>query len=197
MTNKKRKIGVVAPGSRMSSEVAASVQALAATLYPDRTPEIHFHPQCFAAHGHFAGDDATRAQAFLAIARESYFKMREAWERRKELAQILAGLERQFLGGTHQGFADPAPTGATMDEHLGDLTTALTLNKTGQTHIETSRQAAEALRPLAGNFAALLFTLGVIVTGFLAIPPLAGSAAFGLPDETRYRAMTVSPAVFV
>ena len=44
MTNKKRKIGVVAPGSRMSSQVAARVQALVATLYPDRTPEILGEP---------------------------------------------------------------------------------------------------------------------------------------------------------
>ena len=72
MTNK-RKIGVVAPGSPMSSQVAARVQALAATLYPDRTPEIRFHPQCLASHGHFAGDDATRAQAFLEIANDASY----------------------------------------------------------------------------------------------------------------------------
>jgi muramoyltetrapeptide carboxypeptidase len=42
-------------------------------LYPDRTPAIFFHPQCFASHGHFAGDDETRAQAFVDIANdESY-----------------------------------------------------------------------------------------------------------------------------
>jgi Mn2+/Fe2+ NRAMP family transporter len=58
------------------------------------------------------------------------------------------------------------------------LTTALTLNRHGITHIETSRQAAEALRPFAGNFAAVLFTLGIIGVGFLAIPTLAGSAAY-------------------
>jgi Mn2+/Fe2+ NRAMP family transporter len=54
------------------------------------------------------------------------------------------------------------------------LTTALTLHKSGATEIETSRQAAEALRPLAGNFAAVLFTAGIIGTGLLAIPMLAG-----------------------
>jgi muramoyltetrapeptide carboxypeptidase len=49
------------------------VPAVAGRLYPDRTPEIVFHPQCFAVHGHFAGDDETRAQAFLEIANdESY-----------------------------------------------------------------------------------------------------------------------------
>src|SRR6476646_11771238 len=64
------RIGVVAPASRMSAEVAERVPALARSLYPDKTPEIVFHPQCFAAHGHFAGDDETRAQAFLDIAND-------------------------------------------------------------------------------------------------------------------------------
>lgn len=67
------------------------------------------------------------------------------------------------------------------------LTTALTLHKSGQTNIETSRQAAEALRPLAGNFAAALFTLGIIGTGFLAIPTLAGSAAYAFADTFGWR----------
>ena len=73
MSKEKCRIGVVAPASRMSADVAERVQALAGTLYPERAPEIFFHPQCFASHGHFAGDDATRAQAFLDIANdESY-----------------------------------------------------------------------------------------------------------------------------
>src|SRR6202167_510039 len=67
------KIGVVAPASRMSPEVATRVTALAERLYPDRTPEVVFHPQCFASHGHFAGDDATRAAAFLDIANDESF----------------------------------------------------------------------------------------------------------------------------
>ena len=67
------------------------------------------------------------------------------------------------------------------------LTTALTLNKTGLTHIETSRQAAEALRPLAGRFAAILFTTGIIGVGFLAIPTLAGSAAYAFAETFGWR----------
>jgi NRAMP (natural resistance-associated macrophage protein)-like metal ion transporter len=62
------------------------------------------------------------------------------------------------------------------------LTTAITLNRHGITHIETSRQAAEALRPLAGKFAATLFTAGVVGVGFLAIPTLAGSAAYAFAE---------------
>jgi muramoyltetrapeptide carboxypeptidase len=73
MSGDKCKIGVVAPGSPMSEDVAASVPALAARLYPDRAPEVVLHPQCFASHGPFAGDDETRAQAFLDVANdESY-----------------------------------------------------------------------------------------------------------------------------
>jgi muramoyltetrapeptide carboxypeptidase len=70
MTGEKRRIGVAAPGSRMSPEVADRVRALADRLYPDRTVEIVFHPQCFASHGHFAGDDARRARAFLELAND-------------------------------------------------------------------------------------------------------------------------------
>ena len=73
MSRERRKIGVVAPASRMSPNVATRVLALAERLYPERTPEIVFHPQCFASHAHFAGDDETRAQAFVEIANdESY-----------------------------------------------------------------------------------------------------------------------------
>jgi muramoyltetrapeptide carboxypeptidase len=65
-----RRIAVVAPSSRAAPEVAPKVQAIAAALYPGRTPEIVFHPQCFAASGHFAGDDATRAAALVEVAND-------------------------------------------------------------------------------------------------------------------------------
>jgi NRAMP (natural resistance-associated macrophage protein)-like metal ion transporter len=67
------------------------------------------------------------------------------------------------------------------------LTTAITLNRHGITHIETSRQAAEALRPLAGRFAATLFTVGIVGVGFLAIPTLAGSAAYAFAETLGWR----------
>jgi Mn2+/Fe2+ NRAMP family transporter len=67
------------------------------------------------------------------------------------------------------------------------LTTALTLNQHGITKIATSREAAEALRPFAGNFAATLFTLGIVGVGFLAIPTLAGSAAYAFAETLGWR----------
>jgi Mn2+/Fe2+ NRAMP family transporter len=67
------------------------------------------------------------------------------------------------------------------------LTTAITLNRHGITHIETTRQAAEALRPLAGKFASTLFTAGIVGVGFLAIPTLAGSAAYAFAETLGWR----------
>jgi NRAMP (natural resistance-associated macrophage protein)-like metal ion transporter len=67
------------------------------------------------------------------------------------------------------------------------LTTAITLNRHGNTHIETSRQAAEALRPLAGRFAMTLFAVGIIGVGFLAIPTLAGSTSYAFAETLGWR----------
>ncbi len=67
------------------------------------------------------------------------------------------------------------------------LTTALTLHRHGLTHIQTSRQVAQALRPLAGRFAELLYTVGLLGVGFLAIPTLSGSAAYALAETFRWR----------
>src|SRR4029077_9296211 len=69
----RKRIGVVAPASRLTPEVAAQVTALAAGLYPDGPPDIVFHPQCFLSDGHFAGDDAARAAAFLDVANDATF----------------------------------------------------------------------------------------------------------------------------
>jgi Mn2+/Fe2+ NRAMP family transporter len=67
------------------------------------------------------------------------------------------------------------------------LSTALTLHAHGTTNVETTKQAAEALLPLAGKFAYLLFTVGIIGVGFLAIPTLAGSAAYAFAETFHWR----------
>jgi Mn2+/Fe2+ NRAMP family transporter len=66
------------------------------------------------------------------------------------------------------------------------VTTAATLNVNGITDIETSAQAAEALRPIAGRFAFVVFTLGIVGTGLLAVPVLAGSAAYAVGEARRW-----------
>ena len=67
------------------------------------------------------------------------------------------------------------------------LTTAMTLHAHGLTRIETSKQAAEALKPIGGSFAAGLYTIGLIGVGFLAIPTLAGSSAYAFAEIRKWR----------
>ncbi|MTJ81292.1 MAG: LD-carboxypeptidase [Telmatospirillum sp.] len=61
-------IGVIAPASRIPPDLPSRITALAARLYPARTPEIRFHPHCFSTDGHFAGSDDERAAAFQEMA---------------------------------------------------------------------------------------------------------------------------------
>ena len=66
------------------------------------------------------------------------------------------------------------------------ITTAATLHAAGTTNIETSSQAAEALKPIAGPFAFAIFTIGIVGTGLLAVPVLAGSAAYALGEARQW-----------
>jgi NRAMP (natural resistance-associated macrophage protein)-like metal ion transporter len=72
------------------------------------------------------------------------------------------------------------------------LTTAATLNAHGHKDIETAKQAAEALRPLAGQGAYWLFTLGMIGTGMLAVPVLAGSCAYAVAEGAKWKAASLN-----
>ena len=67
------------------------------------------------------------------------------------------------------------------------VATAVTLNEHGITNIQTSAQAAEALRPVAGDFAFAVFAMGIIGTGLLAVPVLAGSAAYAVSELFGWR----------
>ena len=67
------------------------------------------------------------------------------------------------------------------------LATAATLHAAGVTQIDTSAQAAQALRPVAGDDAFLLFALGIVTTGLLAVPVLAGSAAYAVAEAAGWQ----------
>ena len=106
------KIGVVAPASRITPDLAGEVRTLADSLYPGRM-QIHFHPQCYESSGHFAGDDAARAQAFRDIAndpgfdavwfaRGGYGSGRIAGEAVADLSP--AAREKTYLGYSDLGF---------------------------------------------------------------------------------------------
>jgi Mn2+/Fe2+ NRAMP family transporter len=66
------------------------------------------------------------------------------------------------------------------------FTTAATLHAGGVTDIQTSSEAAEALKPIAGGLAFAIFTLGIVGTGLLAVPVLAGSAAYALGEAQKW-----------
>jgi NRAMP (natural resistance-associated macrophage protein)-like metal ion transporter len=72
------------------------------------------------------------------------------------------------------------------------LTTAATLHAHGIVNIETAQQAAEALAPLAGKGAYLLFTLALVGTGMLAVPVLAGSCAYAIAEASVWRAASLN-----
>jgi NRAMP (natural resistance-associated macrophage protein)-like metal ion transporter len=74
------------------------------------------------------------------------------------------------------------------------VTTAATLHTAGVTKVDTAAQAAEALRPIAGNLAFFLFAMGIIGTGLLAVPVLAGSAAYAAAETFGLRGSLELPA---
>jgi muramoyltetrapeptide carboxypeptidase len=110
MGDRPLKIGVVAAGGRIAEEIADKTVAFAAEAYGDAAPEIVFHPQCFMTFGHFAGDDHTRASAFLEFANDPAFDA--LWFARgghgacRIAEPVLAGLSEAAASKTYLGYSD-------------------------------------------------------------------------------------------
>ena len=105
------RIGVVAPSTPIERAVAERVTALAAERFP--AAELHFHPQCFLAHKHFAGEDRIRAEAFLEIANDPAFDAlwfaRGGYGSCRIAEAVLARLapparDKSYLGYSDAGF---------------------------------------------------------------------------------------------
>jgi NRAMP (natural resistance-associated macrophage protein)-like metal ion transporter len=118
------------------------------------------------------------------------------WQSDLEVEEEKA--EGRTTVAARRGATDEEISGAHFDVNVGMVfsnlvmffiitTTALTLFAHGKTNIQTAQDAAEALRPLAGDFAYLLFMLGMVGTGLLAIPALAGSSAYVAAEMLRFR----------
>jgi NRAMP (natural resistance-associated macrophage protein)-like metal ion transporter len=118
------------------------------------------------------------------------------WQASQEVEEVHANHKRkpllraprQALGAFSRIRADTM-TGMAISNIIAlaiIFATAATLNKAGITNIESSAQAAEALRPIAGDFAFALFALGIVGTGLLAVPILAGSAAYAVGEARRW-----------
>jgi hypothetical protein len=118
------------------------------------------------------------------------------WQASQEVEDVEAKPERDPLKyAPHQ--AESALARIRLDTYIGMafsnlvaiaiiVTTAATLHVHGITNIQTSSEAAEALRPLAGRFAFSVFTLGILGTGLLAVPVLAGSAAYAIGEARKW-----------
>ena len=118
------------------------------------------------------------------------------WQASQEVEEIGAVKARKpLLKAPEQG--DDATERIRLDTYVGMgfsnlvslaimFTTAATLHAAGKVDIQTSSQAAEALKPVAGEFAFAIFALGIIGTGFLAVPVLAGSAAYALGEARKW-----------
>jgi NRAMP (natural resistance-associated macrophage protein)-like metal ion transporter len=117
------------------------------------------------------------------------------WQTSQEVEEERAMGRRMLVqreGATSREIADRAidvgvgTLGSNLAMFFIILTTALTLHAHGIVEIQTSREAAAALRPFAGRLAATLYTLGIVGVGCLAIPTLAGSAAYALAETFRW-----------
>jgi NRAMP (natural resistance-associated macrophage protein)-like metal ion transporter len=114
------------------------------------------------------------------------------WQASQEVEEMTSGRPRRPLKSLKSG-GSPELERMAIDTSVGMifsnliayfiiLTTAATLHSHGVTDIKTAADAASALRPIAGDLAFLLFALGIVGTGLLAIPVLAGSAAYGVAE---------------
>jgi len=120
------------------------------------------------------------------------------WQASQEVEEMHNGKERRPLRELARGGdleLDRIRIDTTAGMFLSNIiaffiivTTASVLNANGVTNINSATQAAEALRPLAGDFTFLLFATGIIGTGLLAIPVLAGSAAYGVAEAFGWEA---------
>jgi len=117
------------------------------------------------------------------------------WQSSEEVEELEKGHDLPLMQGREKGEARRALRRIRADTIIGMvfseliaffiiLTTAVTLNVHHITDIDSAAKAAAALKPVAGPFASLVFSLGIVGTGLLAIPVLAGSAAYAVA-ETR------------
>jgi NRAMP (natural resistance-associated macrophage protein)-like metal ion transporter len=110
----------------------------------------------------------------------------DAFWRQRLIGRRQRAVQRELRSATRDVNAGMLFSNAIM--YFIILTAAATLHGAGMTDVQTADQAAAALRPLAGRGASLLFTAGLVGTGMLGIPVLAGSAAYAVAEAAAWRA---------
>jgi len=110
MTKKTMRIGIVAASSPFEQGVADRVIARSKALFPENPPELYVHPNSFLKHGHFAGSDTQRAEAFLAIANDPAFDAlwfaRGGYGACRIAETVLGGLEPAAHNKRYLGYSD-------------------------------------------------------------------------------------------
>ncbi|MFZ3126802.1 MAG: divalent metal cation transporter [Rhodoferax sp.] len=153
------------------------------------------HPWSFIPPGTTLKDYAAMVVAVLGTTISPYLFF---WQAAQEVEDNNRRPEAQALR-THPEYAAEHLSRIKSDTYVGMtfsniialcivIATEVTLNLQGITNIQTSAQAAEALRPVAGEFAFAVFALGIIGTGLLAVPVLAGSAAYAVSELNGWTA---------
>ena len=170
-----------------------SLLAYVATVFVVNVPWLEVLPQLAVPRIGFSGDALTSVVAVLGTTISPYLFFWQAGEeveaerenpnaRPLKRAPEQAPHEMQRIRlDTYVGMAI-----SNLIALFIVITAAATLHAHGVTDIQTSSQAAEALRPIAGRFAFTVFALGIIGTGLLALPVLAGSAAYALGEARRW-----------
>jgi muramoyltetrapeptide carboxypeptidase len=200
MAGSRTRIGIVAPASRITPELAGEVRTLAESLYPDRA-ELIFHPQCFLSSGHFAGADAERAEAFLDVANDSGFDA--VWFARggygsgriaeSAIAQMnQAAREKLYLGYSDLGFMLAGLYKAGCNVAHGPMPADLT-RAGGEAAVTRALRfladrASETLEPnVAPSLPSVAFNITVLnnILGTALEPDLAGHVLM-LEDVSEY-----------
>lgn len=112
------RIGVVAASSRFSKATAARLEAHVEARFPGGDVKVVFHPACFANHGHFAGDDALRARAFLEMANDARFDAvwfaRGGYGSCRIAEAVRDGLKPEARAKRYLGYSDAGSLLATL-----------------------------------------------------------------------------------
>lgn len=158
-------------------------------------PSIQLSPEFLALAVAVLGTTISPYLFFWQAAEE----VEEEHEREEQKKRLAATDKAEPVKpGGHRGHLRRAMRALRLDTALGMtaasatfwfivMVTGLTLHAHGVHNIAMAAQAAEALRPLAGDLAGLIFALGIVGTGLLAIPVLAGSAAYGIAEAFGWR----------
>ena len=168
--------------------------AYVATVFVIDTPWIEVAKRTVWPQFEFSSESLGLVVAILGTTISPYLFF---WQASQEVEEIRADTEAGALR-KHPADAPAQIRRMKIDTVLGMgfsnlvaffimLTAAVTLGANGITNIESSAQAAEALRPVAGDFAFVLFACGIIGTGMLAVPVLAGSAAYAVTECFKWR----------